>query len=73
MHFTTEHQALRRTARQFVKSEINPYILEWEKEGQFPIHEVFKKMGNQQPNKKLKDFCYFYLFLNQGDHYHIFP
>lgn len=46
MHFTSEHQALRRTARQFVESEINPYILEWEKEGQFPIHEVFKKMGN---------------------------
>ncbi|OEC89665.1 acyl-CoA dehydrogenase family protein [Acinetobacter sp. YK3] len=46
MHITTEHEALRRTARQFVESEINPYILEWERQGQFPIHDVFKKMGS---------------------------
>ncbi|WP_436863517.1 acyl-CoA dehydrogenase family protein [Acinetobacter haemolyticus] len=46
MHLTTEHEALRRTARQFVESEINPYILKWEKQGHFPINNVFKKMGN---------------------------
>jgi citronellyl-CoA dehydrogenase len=46
MQFTLEHDALRRTARQFVEHEINPYIQEWDKAGQFPIHDVFKKMGD---------------------------
>lgn len=45
MQFTTEHDALRRTTRQFVEQEINPYILDWDKAGQFPIHAAFKQMG----------------------------
>lgn len=45
MKFTAEHEALRRTTRQFIDNEINPFVAEWEKAGQFPIHEVFKKMG----------------------------
>ncbi|QIO09736.1 acyl-CoA dehydrogenase family protein [Acinetobacter lanii] len=46
MKFTSEHEALRRTTRQFVENEINPFTGEWEAAGQFPIHEVFKKMGD---------------------------
>lgn len=46
MKFTSEHEALRRTTRQFVENEINPFTAEWEAAGQFPIHEVFKKMGD---------------------------
>lgn len=46
MQFTPEHEALRRTARQFVEQEINPNILQWDQQGQFPIHDVFKKMGD---------------------------
>ncbi|WP_179999830.1 acyl-CoA dehydrogenase family protein [Acinetobacter sp. YH12239] len=46
MKFTEEHEALRRTTRQFVENEINPFTAEWEKAGRFPIHEVFKKMGD---------------------------
>lgn len=45
MQFSAEHDALRRTTSQFVQQEINPYILDWDKAGQFPIHAVFKKMG----------------------------
>jgi citronellyl-CoA dehydrogenase len=45
MRFTEEHQQLRRTVRDFVEKEINPYVDEWEKAGAFPAHEVFKKMG----------------------------
>jgi len=45
MKFTAEHDALRRTARQFVEKELNPFIPEWEAAGRFPIHEVFKKMA----------------------------
>ena len=46
MKFTEEHEALRRTTRQFVENEINPFTAEWEAAGQFPIHDVFKKMGD---------------------------
>ena len=46
MKFTAEHEALRRTTRQFVENELNPFIPEWEEAGRFPIHDVFKKMGD---------------------------
>ncbi|HEY5938796.1 MAG TPA: acyl-CoA dehydrogenase family protein [Kofleriaceae bacterium] len=45
MRFTEEHQQLRRTVRDFVEKEINPHVDEWEREGAFPAHEVFKKAG----------------------------
>src|SRR5436190_7076565 len=46
MKFTPEHEALRQTWRTLIDREINPHVDEWEKEGQFPAHELFKKMGN---------------------------
>ena len=45
MRFTEEHQQLRRTVRDFVEKEINPFVDEWEAAGAFPAHEVFKKAG----------------------------
>lgn len=45
MKFTAEHEALRQTTRQFVENELNPHIPKWEAEGRFPIHDVFKKLG----------------------------
>ncbi|MDI1302767.1 MAG: acyl-CoA dehydrogenase family protein [bacterium] len=46
MKFTQEHEELRRTARNFVDKEINPNVREWEENGPFPAHELFKKMGD---------------------------
>ena len=46
MKFTAEHEALRRTARQFVENELNPNIPEWEEAG--------KAHGRQKPKKKQK-------------------
>ncbi len=46
MRFTDEHHAICQTTEQFIEKEINPYTEEWEKEGIFPAHEVFKKMGD---------------------------
>ncbi len=46
MQFNTEHEALRRTTRQFVQTELDPFIPEWESKGQFPIHTLFQKMGD---------------------------
>ena len=45
MYFTEEHDLFRQTIRAFVEKEINRYIDEWEEEGIFPAHELFKKMG----------------------------
>ncbi|WP_152207732.1 acyl-CoA dehydrogenase family protein [Marinobacter changyiensis] len=46
MIFTEEHEALRKTVRDFVEKEINPYCDEWEDAGEFPIRDIFKKLGN---------------------------
>jgi len=46
MKFTPEHTQIADTVRKFVAKEINPYIAQWEKDQQFPAHEVFKKMGD---------------------------
>ena len=45
MLFTQEHNELRRTVKNFVENEINPYCDEWEAAGTFPMRELFKKMG----------------------------
>lgn len=45
MKFTAEHDALRQTTRQFVENELNPHIPSWEAAGEFPIHDIFQKMG----------------------------
>ena len=46
MNFTSEHQALSDTVVRFVEREINPHVPAWEKAGQFPAHELFRKLGD---------------------------
>ena len=46
MHFNEEQQALYKTVKEFVENEVRPFAEEWEKNGLFPAHELFKKMGN---------------------------
>src|SRR5690606_30544860 len=36
----------RRTVKNFVEKEINPHVEEWEKDGRFPMRELFKKAGD---------------------------
>ena len=45
MRFTDEHRELRRTVREFIEREINPHADQWEKDGIFPAHELFRKLG----------------------------
>ena len=44
--FTEEHEMVRKTVREFVDHEISPHAEEWEREGMFPAHEIFAKMGD---------------------------
>jgi citronellyl-CoA dehydrogenase len=46
MKFTPEHEALRQTWKTLIDREINPNVDEWEKDGAFPAHALFKKMGD---------------------------
>src|SRR3990167_4830981 len=46
MKFTPEHEQIADTVRKFVAKEINPHLPQWEAAGQFPAHELFKKMGD---------------------------
>ena len=46
MQFTPEKAELRRTWRSIIERDINPHMDEWEKDGIFPAHEIFKKLGN---------------------------
>ena len=46
MLFTDEHKMLAKTVKDFVERDINPHVEEWEREGAFPAHEVFKKAGD---------------------------
>jgi len=46
MYLNDEQQALYKTVKEFVENEIRPFAEEWEKDGTFPAHELFKKMGD---------------------------
>lgn len=46
MIFTPEHEAIRNTIAQFIDKEINPFADQWEEDGIFPAHALFKKMGD---------------------------
>ena len=46
MQFTQEHQEIRRTLRAIIDKDINPHVDQWEEDGIFPAHEVFKKLGD---------------------------
>jgi len=45
MLFSTEHDEPRRTLQRFIAAEVNPNLDVWEREGRFPAHELFKKLG----------------------------
>jgi citronellyl-CoA dehydrogenase len=45
MLFTADHDEPRRALQKFIAAEINPHVDQWEQAGQFPSHELFKKLG----------------------------
>jgi len=45
MKFTAQHDELRALVRDVVDREINPNIDQWERDGMFPAHELFPKLG----------------------------
>lgn len=45
MQFTEEHEAFRKVVREFVETEINPNVDQWEAARTFPAHELFPKLA----------------------------
>jgi citronellyl-CoA dehydrogenase len=45
MVYGEEHLEIQRTLRKIIDQEINPHVEQWESEGIFPAHAVFKKLG----------------------------
>ena len=46
MQLTTEHEAVRRTLERFIDEQINPHVDAWEAAEEFPVHQVFKQLGD---------------------------
>lgn len=46
MLFTADHDEPRRILQKLIANEINPHVDQWEADGIFPAHELFKKLGN---------------------------
>ncbi|XP_041759623.1 probable acyl-CoA dehydrogenase 6 [Coregonus clupeaformis] len=44
--YTPEHFALKESLKKIINQDINPYVDQWEAEGIFPAHKVFKLLGN---------------------------
>ena len=45
MQFTEEHKAFRKVVGEFMETEINPYVDQWEADRIFPAHELFPKLA----------------------------
>ncbi|XP_023264579.1 probable acyl-CoA dehydrogenase 6 [Seriola lalandi dorsalis] len=44
--YTQQHFALKESLRKIIDQEINPHVDQWEAEGKFPAHKVFKILGS---------------------------
>jgi citronellyl-CoA dehydrogenase len=45
VRFTAEHDEFRAMVRRFVTEELDPYVDEWERDEQLPLHELFPRLA----------------------------
>merc|ERR1711973_414330 len=45
-YYEEEQRSMQKTVRKIIDEDINPYIDQWEAEGAYPAHQVFKKLGD---------------------------
>merc|ERR1712013_810918 len=44
--FGLEQREMQKTAQRIIDEDINPFVTQWEEEGAYPAHQVFKKLGD---------------------------
>jgi len=45
-YYSEEHKAMQNTLKKIIDTDINPNVDQWEADGEYPAHEVFKKLGD---------------------------
>ena len=45
-YYSEEHKAMQASLKKIIDNDINPHVDQWEQEGNYPAHQVFKKLGN---------------------------
>eukprot|EP00092_Neocalanus_flemingeri_P099793 GFUD01127345.1.p1 GENE.GFUD01127345.1~~GFUD01127345.1.p1 ORF type:complete len:424 (+),score=99.95 GFUD01127345.1:58-1329(+) len=45
-YFGEDQRSMQKTAKRIIDEDINPYVDQWEAEGMYPAHTVFKKLGS---------------------------
>lgn len=43
--YDEDQKAMQETLKRIIEQDINPYVDEWEKAGEYPAHQVFKILG----------------------------
>jgi len=44
--YNEDHLAMQDSLKKIIDADINPHVEEWEKAGDYPAHQVFKKLGD---------------------------
>lgn len=45
-YYGEDHKSMQNTLRKIIENDINPFVPEWEEQGQYPAKQVFKKLGS---------------------------
>jgi len=45
-YFEEDQKSMQKTVRKIIDEDINPFVDQWEAEGQYPAKQVFKKLGS---------------------------
>ena len=67
-YYDDDQKQMQKTLLKIIDNDINPFVDQWEKDGQYPAHEVFKKLGaaGLLGIDKVKSFSFFKSVFNRS-------
>ena len=57
--YDEEHLAMQDSLKKIIDNDINPYVEEWEKAGEYPAQKIFKQLGGYLFQTSITFFCIF--------------